>query len=496
MFDRNYFNESHSIPSYNFRYKRQEIEGTMKTFIDNDFILESESAKTLYHCFAENEPIFDYHCHLSPKEISEDRHFSNLSELWLANDHYKWRLMRADGIAEDYITGNADPYEKFLAWARTISHSIGNPLYHWTHLELQRYFHVDELLNEKTAPEIWKTCNRQIASPEFRVKNILSQFQVKALATTDDPVDDLRYHQQMAADASFPVRVLPTFRPEKALRVASSDFRAWVDSLEKICGIKIESLEALEEALTMRAEFFNSVGCHGADQSFAAPDFTVHDQAAAQEAFFKGLDGRTPTAYEINAYETVLMLYLGRLYHRLGWAMQLHLGAVRNNNSRMFKQLGPDTGYDSIGDTLPAASLSALLDNLEATGELPSTIIFTLNANDYAKIATMAGCFQKAGKRSKVQLGAAWWFHDHKGGMMKQMEMLANTGLLANFTGMLTDSRSFLSYPRHEYFRRILCNLVGDWIEKREMSSDIEAAGAIIKDICFRNAMDFYGLEL
>lgn len=467
----------------------------MKTFIDSNFILEGKSAKTLYHSYAEKEPIFDYHCHLSPKEISEDRHFSNLSELWLSNDHYKWRLMRANGIAERYITGGADPYEKFLAWAGTVSRSVGNPLYHWTHLELQRYFGVDELLDEKNAPEIWKTCNRRIASPDFSVRNILSQFQVKALATTDDPTDDLRYHRQMAKDASLAVQVLPTFRPEKALRVASSDFRVWVESLGKLCGMKIDSLEALTEALASRTEFFQSAGCRSADQSFAAPDFTVHDPVAAQEAFLKGLEGRAPTAYEVNAYETALMLSLGRLYHRLGWVMQLHLGVLRNNNSRMFEQLGPDTGFDSVGDTLHAASLSSLLDSLESTGELPSTIIFTLNANDYAKIATMAGCFQEAGKRSKVQLGAAWWFHDNQGGMTEQMKMLANTGLLANFTGMLTDSRSFLSYPRHEYFRRILCNLVGNWIERREMSPDGEAAGAMVKDICFRNAMDYYGLK-
>lgn len=467
----------------------------MKTFIDNDFILQSESAKALYHSYAKNEPIFDYHCHLNSKEISEDRHFSNLSELWLSGDHYKWRLMRADGVAEHYITGNADPYEKFLAWAGTISHSFGNPLYHWTHLELLRYFNVDELLDEKTAPEIWKTCNRQIESPEFSVRNILSRFHVTALATTDDPIDDLRFHRQMAEDASFPVKVLPTFRPEKALRVASPDFCAWVKSLEKLCNRKIDSVECLAEALGERADFFSSAGCRGADQSFAAPDFTVHDLAAAQEAFVKGLEGRVPTAYEINAYETALMLHLGRLYHRLGWVMQLHLGAVRNNNSKMFEQLGPDSGFDSIGDTIPEASLSALLNSLESTGELPSTVIFTLNANDYDKIATMAGCFQETGKRSKVQPGAAWWFYDHMDGMTEQMKMLANTGLLANFTGMLTDSRSFLSYPRHEYFRRILCNLVGGWMDRGEMSPDRESAGAMIRDICFRNAVDFYGLK-
>lgn len=467
----------------------------MKTFIDRNFILESEDAQALYHSYAENEPIFDYHCHLSPREISEDRHFSNLSELWLENDHYKWRLMRANGIAERYITGDAGPYEKFLAWAATVSRSVGNPLYHWTHLELQRYFSVDELLDEKTAPEIWETCNRRIASPDFSVRNILSQFQVKALATTDDPTDGLRYHRQMAADASFAVQVLPTFRPEKALRVASPEFRVWVESLGKLCGMKIDSLEALAEALAARAEFFQSAGCRGADQSFAAPDFTVNDPSAAREAFLKGLEGRAPTAYEVNAYETALMLLLGRLYHRLGWVMQLHLGAVRNNNFQMFEQLGPDAGFDSIGDTLPAASLSSLLNGLESTGELPSTILFTLNANDYAKIATMAGCFQEAGKRSKVQLGAAWWFHDSQDGMTEQMKLLANTGLLANFTGMLTDSRSFLSYPRHEYFRRVLCNLVGGWMDRREMSPDREAAGAMVKEICFRNAMDFYGLR-
>ncbi len=468
----------------------------MSTFIYNDFLLQSESAKALYHDYAEQEPIFDFHCHLSPKAIAENSRFSDLTELWLSGDHYKWRLMRAEGIPESHITGDAPAYEKFLAWAKTISRSIGNPLYHWTHLELLRYFGEERILNEQTAPEIWASSKRRIAEPDFTVREILRQSHVAALATTDDPLNDLQYHRQLASDSDFHIRVLPTFRPEKALRVAAPEFREWVQELGKLCKVKIDSVQALTEALEQRAEFFRDAGCLGSDQSFGSPDFTVRDPEAAQRAFVKGMEGLKPSAYEINAYESMLMLFLGKLYHRLGWVMQLHLGALRNNSTRMMEAIGPDSGFDSIGDTISAASLSALLNGLDASDELPRTIIFTLNPNDNEKIAALAGCFPGTGIRSKVQLGAAWWFQDHRDGMAKQMETLANTGMLSNFTGMLTDSRSFLSYPRHEYFRRILCALVGGWMDKGEIPDDQEQAGKIIQDICFGNAVNFYGLEL
>lgn len=467
----------------------------MKTFVENSFMLHSEAANKLFHEHAEKMPIFDFHCHLSPKEIAEDKHFSDLTELWLSGDHYKWRLMRANGVEEKYITGDAAPYEKFLKWADAIPNCVGNPLYHWTHLELKRYFNIDLLLNSDTAPAIWEACNRQISSPEFSARSIIKQFNVKAVATTDDPIDDLRYHKQISEDKSFDARVLPTFRPDKALHVENKGFKEWIETLSTISGIKIDSLEQLIKALEQRAEFFCSMGCKGADQSFSSPDFTVHDHAAADAAFLSGMSGNKPSVYEVNAYQSELMLALGKIYHRLDFVMQLHLSVVRNNSSRMVNLLGPDTGFDTIGDQISTVSLSALMDGLDKTDELPQTILFTLNDNDNAKLAGIAGCFQSGRIKSKVQFGAAWWFHDHRNGMVKQMEVLADTGLLSSFIGMLTDSRSFLSYTRHEYFRRILCDLLGSWMENSEVPMDFDLMGNIVENICYNNAMDYFHMD-
>lgn len=467
----------------------------MKTFIDDNFMLNSPTAVRLYHEYAKTMPIFDYHCHLNPKEILEDKKYSDLTEIWLGGDHYKWRLMRANGVDEKYVTGDVDPYDKFLKWAETIPKCVGNPLYHWTHLELKRFFDIDEILCPESAPEVWKACNAKLVDPEFSARSLIRNSNVKALCTTDDPIDDLENHFELTKDETFSVKVLPTFRPDKALHLENAGFTDWIARLTEAAGMKITTFEELVQALEKRAEFFKTAGCRVSDHSFGYPDFTKGTLEEAQSAFQKALAGEKLSQEDINAYKTYLMHALGRIYHRLDFAMQLHLGVIRNTNTKMFKITGPDTGFDCIGNGISADSLVALFDGMNKTDELPRTVVYCLNDKDNEKIASILGCFQ-SGFSGKMQLGSAWWYNDQRDGMLAQMKTVGNYGLLSHFIGMLTDSRSFLSYTRHEYFRRILCDLLGTWAESGEVPMDYILLGGMVKDICYNNAVQYFGLEL
>ncbi|PHO08075.1 glucuronate isomerase [Thermoanaerobacterium thermosaccharolyticum] len=466
----------------------------MKKFMDEDFLLNNETAVKLFHDYASKSPIFDFHCHLNPKDIYEDIRFKNITEVWLYGDHYKWRLMRSNGVDERYITGDADDYSKFLEFAKTIPMAIGNPVYHWTHLELQRYFGINELLNEKTAPVIWEKVNSMLNSSEFSVRNIIKKSNVKILCTTDDPTDSLEYHKLLKEDDSFDVRVLPAFRPDKGINIDKDDFKDWVKKLGEVCGKAIESYDDYLDALNSRLEFFDSYGCRLSDHAL---DFVAYEESTKEEVdeiFKKALKGEKLSQIEVDKYKTSVLQFLGKRYKELGWAMQLHIAALRNTNTRMFKKLGPDTGYDSINDVNIAYPLSKLLDSLESTRSLPKVILYTLNPKDNYVLAALMGSFQGEGIPGKMQFGSAWWFNDNIDGMTEQMKTLANVGLLSKFVGMVTDSRSFLSYPRHEYFRRILCNLIGEWVEKGEVPDDIDLLGKIVQDISFNNAVNYFGV--
>jgi glucuronate isomerase len=466
----------------------------MKKFMDDDFLLSNETAVKLFHNYSKEMPIIDYHCHLNPKEIYEDKKFKNITEAWLYGDHYKWRAMRAYGIDERYITGKAEDYEKFMAWAKVIPMTIGNPLYHWTHLELQRFFGVHEVLNEKSAPGIWEKANELISREDFSVRNLIKKSKVESICTTDDPVDSLEYHIKLKEDKEFGVRVLPTFRPDKALNIDRSDFRQWIAKLGEVSGKEISSYDELLEALEARAEFFHSVGCRISDHAL---DYVAYAEASKEEVaevFAKVLAGQTISKLEEDKYRTYTMRFLGTIYSRLGWAMQLHINAFRNNNTRMFEKLGPDTGYDSVNDSNMGYQLSRLLDSLEVNNSLPKTILYTLNPKDNYVLATIMGCFQGGGIKGKMQFGSAWWFIDTKEGMIEQIKTLSNVGLLSCFVGMLTDSRSFLSYTRHEYFRRILCNLIGEWVENGEVPEDMELLGNMVQDISYYNAKEYFNI--
>ncbi|MBP2070993.1 glucuronate isomerase [Thermoanaerobacterium butyriciformans] len=466
----------------------------MKKFMDEDFLLNNETAVKLFHDYASKSPIFDFHCHLNPKDIYEDIRFKNITEVWLYGDHYKWRLMRSNGVDERYITGDADDYSKFLEFARTMPMAIGNPVYHWTHLELRRYFGINELLNEKTAPMIWEKVNSMLNSSEFSVRNIIKKSNVKILCTTDDPTDSLEYHKLLKEDDSFNVKVLPAFRPDKGINIDKDDFKDWVKKLSEVCGKAIESYDDYLDALNSRLKFFDSYGCRLSDHAL---DFVAYEESNKEEVdeiFKKALKGEKLSQIEVDKYKTSVLQFLGKRYKELGWAMQLHIAALRNTNSRMFKKLGPDTGYDSINDVNIAYPLSKFLDSLESTGSLPKVILYTLNPKDNYVLAALMGSFQGEGIPGKMQFGSAWWFNDNIDGMTEQMKTLANVGLLSKFVGMVTDSRSFLSYPRHEYFRRILCNLIGEWVEKGEVPDDIDLLGKIVQDISFNNAVNYFGV--
>ncbi|MBQ3078794.1 MAG: glucuronate isomerase [Clostridia bacterium] len=467
----------------------------MKPFMNEDFLLTSDAAKKLYHEFAEPMPIIDYHCHLIPKEIAENKQFRNITELFLGGDHYKWRAMASYGIDDKYIRGDGDDYEKFLAYAKTVSMAIGNPLYHWTHLELKRVFGIDEPLSEKTAPAIWEKCNAMLATEEFRAKRLIEKFRVTALCTTDDPADSLEYHKAIAADADFKVKVLPTFRPDKAIKVDFAGFDQYIKTLAEVSGVKIESAKDVAEALRVRALFFNENGCRVSDHGLDTVPAGDIDMEKVEKAFEIGMKGEKPCQELTDNYRTYMLVFLGGVYTELGWAQQYHMNAQRNNNGPMFRKYGPDTGFDSISDELISAKLGKILNAQEEKGILPKTVLYTLNPNANYVLGTTIGNFQTtAGIPGKMQFGSGWWFCDQKDGMFEQMRTLANLGILSTFVGMLTDSRSFVSYPRHEYFRRILCELLGSWVDNGEYPADWDALKTIVQGICYNNAKNYFGL--
>ena len=466
----------------------------MKQFMDESFLLKNRTAERLFHEYAKGMPIFDYHCHLSPREIAENKRYRSITEVWLGGDHYKWRAMRANGISEEYITGSAPDKEKFMKWAETMPLCIGNPLYHWTHLELIRYFGIDLLLGPDTAEEIWDRCNEMLARGDFSARSFIKRSNVKVVCTTDDPTDTLEYHMQLAEDRAFEVKVLPAFRPDKSINIEKDGFTQYIARLGEVSGLDIRSLDALTAALEKRIEFFHRTGCRISDHGL---DTAVYCESTYEEVNIilkKALEGKQLTVEETGKYKTYMMLFLGKQYSRLGWTMQLHFGALRNSNTRMMRLLGPDTGFDSIADHIFAEDLAKFLDALDVNGELPKTILYCLNPRDNEVLASIIGCFQDGKTPGKLQFGSGWWFNDQKDGMEKQMTALANLGLLSRFVGMLTDSRSFLSYTRHEYFRRILCSMLGQWVEDGEAPNDMKLLGSMVKDICFNNAAGYFGI--
>ena len=469
----------------------------MKEFLTDDFILETETARRLYHDYAANMPIYDFHCHLPPENIAEDRHYENLTDIWLRGDHYKWRAMRTDGVPERRITGEADDYDKFLAFAETVPHTIGNPIYHWTHMELKRPLGIDDLvLGPDTAETVWRRSRETLQKPEFSTRGILDQMNVKVICTTDDPIDDLRHHEQIAADPSVNVVVRPAFRPDKAFHAEDPvRYNEYLDKLEEASNTKIQRYEDLLAALRARIDFFHEHGCRLSDHALQTAVFEENAETIAPSVFAKLRAGESVPTQELNAFITALILFLGREYAQRGWVLQLHLGALRNNNTRLFEKLGPDSGFDSMADEPMAAPLSRLLNALDVTEELPKTILYILNPRDNAMIASMIGNFQDGSVPGKIQFGSAWWFNDQKDGMERHLTTVANMSLLRRFVGMLTDSRSFLSFPRHEYFRRILCNLVGGWVERGEAPRDMDLLGAMVQDISFNNARNFFGIK-
>ena len=469
----------------------------MEKFLSENFLLQTKSAQRLYHEYACDMPIFDYHCHLPVAQIAENKNFANLTEIWLYGDHYKWRAMRANGVDERYITGAATDEEKFMAWAGTVPKTLRNPLYHWTHLELKRPFGITgKLLDPSTAKEIYTQCTRMLQQENFSTRGILKQMNVKIVCTTDDPVDSLTYHKQIASDPTCPVKVLPAFRPDKTMAVEDpGTFNGYVDQLATVCGTDIATFADFLECIDKRHQFFHDLGCrlsdHGLEEPYAA-DYTDERNKAA---FAKIRAGKALTREEILGFKSRMVIELAVMDHSRGWTQQFHFGAIRNTNSRAFAKLGPDTGYDSIGDFSMAKSLSRMLDRLATQDKLAKTILYILNPRDNEMIATMIGNFQGGNIPGKMQFGSGWWFNDQKDGMERQINALSNMGLLSRFVGMLTDSRSFLSYPRHEYFRRILCNLYGTDIENGELPNDFELIGKTIRDICFSNAVDYFGIS-
>ncbi len=463
-------------------------------FITDNFLLQSETARHLYKTYAAGQPILDYHCHLSPKDIAENRRFSNLFEIWLQGDHYKWRAMRANGISERYCTGDVEPYQKFLAWARTVPQTLRNPLYHWAHLELKRYFGIDDLLDENTASAIWQYANEQLTGDDLSAQGILERFRVTAVCTTDDPTDSLQYHRQIR-ESGMATRVFPTFRPDRALRTTDpTNFNKWVDKLSCSSNIEIARLADFLAALRQRHDAFHQHGCrlsdHGLDHCYAE----TCTEAEASAAFARVRSGQTLNRQEADKLSSYLMVFFGHLDAEKGWTKQLHLGAYRNANGRMLNGHGRDMGFDSIGDWPQVQSLGRYLDLLDRAGSLPRTIIYNANPADNYAFAAMAGNFQDGKVAGKIQLGSAWWFLDQKDAMEKQLNALSNCGLLARFVGMVTDSRSFMSYPRHEYFRRVLCNLLGNEVERGELPDDEELVGNMIRRICYQNAVEYLGL--
>ena len=461
--------------------------------MDKDFLLETETAHTLYHEYAAKMPIIDYHCHINPQEIAEDKKFENITQVWLGGDHYKWRQMRSNGVEEKYITGDASDREKFQKWAETLEKAIGNPLYHWSHLELQRYFGYHGALNGDTAEEVWNLCNAKLQEDGMSARNLIRQSNVTLVCTTDDPVDSLHWHEVLAADESFEVKVLPAWRPDKAMNLEKPDYLDYLKKLEDVSERKIDSFAALIEALRKRMDYFAERGCFVSDHGL---EYVMYAPASAEEVeaiFSKRLAGQSVSREEELKFKTAFMVALGKEYHKKNWVMQLHYGVKRDNNGLIFRKLGPDAGIDCISNYAPSAQMADYLNALAVTDELPKTILYSLNPADNAAIGTIIGCFQDSSAAGKIQQGSAWWFNDHKQGMIDQMTSLASLGLLGNFIGMLTDSRSFLSYTRHEYFCRIMCNLIGGWVENGEYPADEKRLGQMVQDISYNNTKNYFG---
>lgn len=468
----------------------------MKQFMDEDFLLSTEFAKHLYHDYAEKMPILDYHCHILPQEIAEDRKFENITQMWLGGDHYKWRQMRANGVEEYYITGNVPDREKFQKFAETLEKAVGNPLYHWSHLELKRYFGYNGYLNGSTAEEVWNHCNRKIRQEAMSARGIILMSNVKLICTTDDPADNLVWHKKIAADESFPVQVLPAWRPDRAMNIEKPDYLEYLKTLGQVSGVSITSFQTLIEALRVRLDFFGSMGCRISDHGLEYVMYRPCGEDEIEAIFTKRCMGGVLSKEEELSFKTKFLLEMGKEYDNRDWAMQLHYGCRRDNNTLLYRTLGADSGFDCINNDTPTAELAGFLNALNETGQLPRTILYSLNPNDNAVVGTLLGCFQDSSAVGKIQQGSAWWFNDHKAGMKAQMISLANLGLLGNFIGMLTDSRSFLSYTRHEYFRRILCDLVGGFVEQGEYPADEKALKEIIEGISYKNAVRYFGFDL
>ncbi len=464
----------------------------MKPFMDKDFLLQNDVAKELYHNHAAKMPVFDYHCHINPKEIAEDRQFKNITEIWLAGDHYKWRAMRTNGVDERYCTGDASDYEKFEKWAETVPNTLRNPLYHWTHLELRRFFNEERLLSPSTAKGIWEECNAKLQTPEYSCRGIIKMANVHTICTTDDPVDSLEYHRAIKADG-FETQVLPAWRPDKAMAVENSKvYNQYIDKLEEAADENIRTFSDLMDALDNRHQFFHDNGCRLSDHGVETVLAEDYSEAEIEKIFAKVRGGSDLSKEEVRKFQSAMLYEFGIMDHSRGWTQQFHIGALRNNNTRLFKRLGTDVGFDSIADLEIARPLSRLLDRLDMENKLSQTILYNLNPKDNEMIGTMIGNFQDGSVPGKMQFGSGWWFLDQKDGMEKQMNALSNLGLLSRFVGMLTDSRSFLSYTRHEYFRRTLCNLLGKDVENGEIPYDMDLLGKMVENICFNNAKEYF----
>ena len=468
----------------------------METFMSENFLLETETARELYHDCAEKLPILDYHCHLDPREIAENKRYENLTRIWLAGDHYKWRQMRSNGVEEAYITGDAPDFEKFSQWAQTLEQAVGNPLYHWSHLELRRYFGYEGVLGADNAQEVWEQCRNRLLEEDMSVRGIMKASHVTLVCTTDDPADDLRWHRQIASEEDMEIQVLPTFRPDRAFSIEQSGFAEYMQQLGQAADVDIKDFGSWREALSRRMDYFEELGCRVSDHGLLFLPWHQTDEREIEDIFTDRLCGQEISRGQALKFQTAAMLWLGEEYQKRDWVMQLHFGVTRNNNSKMFQLLGADTGFDGIYNRVPMTELSAYLDALCQKNALPKTGLYSLNPADNAPLGVLLGCFQEAGTAGKLQQGSAWWFNDHKAGMEEQLTSLANLGLLGNFIGMLTDSRSFLSYTRHEYFRRILCNLIGGWVERGEFPYHREKLFSLIKGICYNNAVEYFGFDL
>lgn len=467
----------------------------MSGFMTEDFLLYSDVAKKLYHDFSESLPIIDYHCHVSPKEIYEDKRFENITELWLSGDHYKWRLMRSNGVSEDYITGNKPAKEKFLKFAELLPKAIGNPMYHWCHFELKRYFGYEGVLSAATAEEVWNITSEKLKEESMSVRGIIEKSNVAFIGTTDDPVDSLEYHQKIREEGKLRAVVAPSFRPDKAFNMNMDGYADYIRTLSQVSGVEINSVDTLKEALRNRMAHFNACGCKASDHGINFPVYEIMTEEEMDKALVKAISGEKVSEKELFAVQTEMLLFCAEEYYNLGWAMQIHYNCLRNPNTKMFRKLGPDTGFDIIGPHNGSVALTKLLDRMYLSEKMPKIILYSLDSGDNSFIDTLLGAFQQEGYPGTIQHGSAWWFNDTMNGMREQMKSLASLGLLGNFVGMLTDSRSFLSYTRHEYFRRILCGLFGEWVEKGEYPEDIEALGKIVSDISYGNAKRFFGLE-